>query len=134
MSKADLDRFVADLKRNTKLRDAVVKGAGGVQAAINVAKAHGYSITIDEARSYMRDQAANLSDKELDALAGGKGGVQDHPKPAPGAGGGAKPPTATTVTTQVQVENVVAVVSAAIDGSVTFGQVVTAVEGVIIVT
>jgi predicted ribosomally synthesized peptide with nif11-like leader len=84
MSKADLDRFVADLKTKKDLQAAVAKGAGGLQSALAVAKSHGYNITIDEARTYMREKAANLSDKELDMLAGGKGSSPaPKPKPAP---------------------------------------------------
>jgi predicted ribosomally synthesized peptide with nif11-like leader len=129
MSKADLDRFVADLKTNTKLRDAVVKGAGGVQAAINVAKSHGYNITLDEARGYMREQAANLSDKELDALAGGKGSSPaPKPKPAPSSG-----PSAVTTVMQpaMTVIDGMAVEVSAIQAS---GQVVVVAEGVVIAT
>jgi hypothetical protein len=109
------------------LRDAVVKGVGGVQSAINVAKAHGYNITLDEARTYMREQAANLSDKELDALAGGKGSSPaPKPKPAPG-------PTPGAVATAVEVTTVTAVIDGMgeVVGPV---QVVVVSQGVIVVT
>jgi hypothetical protein len=51
----------------------VKRGAGGLQSVVNVANQQGYQITIAEARQYIRNQAANLSDADLDALAGGKG-------------------------------------------------------------
>jgi len=108
MSKADLDRFVGDLKTKKDLQEAVAKGAGGLQSALAVAKAHGYSITIDEARSYMREKAASLSDKELDALAGGKGS-SPAPKPKPA-------PSGANITSTVNVQtttNVTTAVSAA---------------------
>ena len=82
MSKVDLDRFVADLKSNKDLQEAVAKGAGGLQAAVAVARSRGYNITVDEARQYLREKASNLSDKELDALAGGKGGSSPPPPPS----------------------------------------------------
>jgi len=108
MSKADLDRFVSDLKTKKDLQEAVAKGAGGLQSALAVAKANGYSITIDEARSYMREKAASLSDKELDALAGGKGS-SPAPKPKPA-------PSGANITSTVNVQtttNVTTAVSAA---------------------
>ena len=86
MSKADLDRFVADLKTNKDLQKAVAKGAGGLQAALAVAKAHGYNVTIDEARTYLRSKMANLSNNELDALAGGKGATNPFPQVFPKQG------------------------------------------------
>jgi predicted ribosomally synthesized peptide with nif11-like leader len=135
MSKADLDRFVADLKTKKDLQDAVAKGAGGLQSALAVAKSHGYNITIDEARSYMREKAASLSDKELDALAGGKG---SSPKPAP------KPaPAGANVTSNVNVQttvNVSTVVNAAeietvaVEAAAAATTVFVVAEGVIVAT
>jgi len=74
LSRTDLERFVADIKTNKDLQTAVAKGAGGLQSALAVAKANGYTISLDEARTYMRGQMSNLSDKQLDVLAGGKAG------------------------------------------------------------
>jgi predicted ribosomally synthesized peptide with nif11-like leader len=106
MSKADLDRFVADLKTKKDLQAAVAKGAGGLQSALAVAKSHGYNITIDEARTYMREKAANLSDKELDMLAGGKGS-SPAPKPKPAPAGGQNITSTVNVQTTTNVTTVV---------------------------
>jgi predicted ribosomally synthesized peptide with nif11-like leader len=73
MSQADVERFVRDIKTNTDLQQAIKAGAGGLQSVVNIANQRGYQITIGEARQYMRDKASNLTDAELDALAGGKG-------------------------------------------------------------
>jgi predicted ribosomally synthesized peptide with nif11-like leader len=73
MARADIERFIRDLKTNQDLQQAVAGGAGGLQSIVNIANQRGYPITIDEARQYIRDQGSTLTDAELDALAGGKG-------------------------------------------------------------
>ena len=74
MSQAEVDRFVADLKSNDDLRNEVTGAASGIGSVVEIAKGHGYDISVDEARSYIRDQASSdLSDEQLDAIAGGKG-------------------------------------------------------------
>ena len=75
MSQADVERFVADLKSNDELRDEVTGAAGGIGSIVEVAKDKGYDITVEEARDYIRSQASSeLSDEQLDQVAGGKGG------------------------------------------------------------
>ena len=82
MSQADVERFVADLKSNDELRDEVTGAAGGIGSIVEVAKDKGYDITVEEARDYIRSQASSeLSDEQLDQVAGGKGGA-DHGKVA----------------------------------------------------
>lgn len=74
MSKADVERFVNDLKSDPALLAQVKENAAGVGAVVEVARSRGYDITVDEARNYIRDQAGTqLSDSDLDAIAGGKG-------------------------------------------------------------
>jgi len=79
MSQADIQRFVSDLKENQALLDEVKSGAIGLEAVVELAQARGYDITVDEAKAYIRDQAnQELSDEQLDMVAGGKGHHHHH--------------------------------------------------------
>lgn len=83
MSIAELERFIADLQSRPALR----AGAGKAQAAqtreallehvVAFAAREGYAFTVDEARKHMKVQGAasggELSDAELDGMAGGQG-------------------------------------------------------------
>lgn len=80
MSKADIEKFVSDLKSNPDLLEEVKQSAGGLQSVVELAKGKGYDISLDEAKAYIQDKAgATLSDDQLDALAGGKQGYQPSP-------------------------------------------------------
>ena len=82
MSQADIQRFVSDLKGNPELLEGVKSGTVGLGAVVELAQAKGYDITVDEAKAYIRDQAKqDLSDDQLDAVAGGKG-PQEPPSPS----------------------------------------------------
>lgn len=73
MSKEDIDRFVADLKGNASLLDEAKGVPGGLAAMADFAKSKGYDVTVDEAKTYISEQAnRELNDAELDAVAGGK--------------------------------------------------------------
>ena len=75
MSQADIERFVADLKANPDLLAEVKKSAGGVASVVDIAKGKGYDVTLEEAKAYIQAQAeGELSDEQLDAIAGGIGG------------------------------------------------------------
>ena len=94
MSQADIERFTRDLQGDAKLREAVRTGAFGVASIVEIAKRHGYDVTVDEVRSHMRGRASqDLSDAQLEALAGGAG----------------DPPPTTVGQVVVLVESVVAV-------------------------
>ncbi len=74
MSKEDIDRFVADLKGNASLLDEAKAVSGGLAAMADFAQSKGYDISVDEAKTYISAKAnAELSDSQLDAVAGGKG-------------------------------------------------------------
>jgi len=74
MSTADIERFVADLKGNASLLDEAKGVSGGLAAMVTFADSKGYDITVDEAKAYVNTMtSSNLSDIELDAVAGGKG-------------------------------------------------------------
>jgi len=76
MSTVDIERFVSDLQANASLLDEAKGVSGGVAAMADFAKSKGYDVTADEAKAYISDKAnAELSDDQMDAVAGGKGGV-----------------------------------------------------------
>lgn len=75
MSRSEVERFIADLKSNDALRDEMSLNASGIGSVVTFAKDKGYDITTDEARTYLEEQMGRqLSDEELDAVAGGAGG------------------------------------------------------------
>ena len=79
MSKADVERFVADLKANPDLLAEVKESAAGVASVVEIATSKGYDITLDEAKAYIQGQTKEeLSDEQLDAIAGGKGHHHHH--------------------------------------------------------
>lgn len=74
MSQSEVERFVADLKSDESMRSELTGSASGVGSVVSFAKDKGYDITADEARDYIQGQSnRELSDDELDAVAGGKG-------------------------------------------------------------
>lgn len=74
MSSSEVERFVADLKSDEGLRSALSDHASGVGSVVSFANDKGYDISVDEANSYIQGQAgSDLSDAQLDAVAGGKG-------------------------------------------------------------
>ena len=84
MSQADIDRFTRDLQSNEALRDEVRGGASGVASIVEIAKRHGYDVTVDEVKSHIRGRASqDLSDQQLEALAGGAGAPRQGGDPPP---------------------------------------------------
>ena len=74
MSAADIDGFIADVKGNASLLNEGTAVAGGLEAMADFAQSKGYDISGDEAKTYSTDKGnAELSDSQLDAIAGGKG-------------------------------------------------------------
>lgn len=79
MSKQEIDRFVEDLKSDTDMRDALRDEASGVGSVTEFAKGRGYDISPDEVRAYLQEKTErDLSDEQLDAVAGGKGHHHHH--------------------------------------------------------
>lgn len=115
MSQADVERFVADLEANPDLLAEVTKNAGGIASIVEIATGKGYDVTLDEAKAYIQAQAkAELSDEQLDAIAGGKGDNRATHAIGPtvtevgvvmvvtvndGGGGGGNPPPASVIAT-----------------------------------
>jgi len=122
MSAADIERFVADLKGNASLLGEAKAAPGGLGAMVDLAKSKGYDITVDEAKSYIADKAnQELSDDQLDAVAGGKG----H------AVGPSTVQTTQTITTAETTAEVVTTTAEAVNTATTVAVVA---EGVIVLT
>jgi predicted ribosomally synthesized peptide with nif11-like leader len=82
MSVQDAERFAKDLKAKPQLLAELKKTAAGkgLAGVCQFAKQKGYTVTVDEAKQYIRGKAkGELNDQQLDRIAGGKG---------PGGGGG----------------------------------------------
>lgn len=72
MSKSEIERFIGDLKSDEALRTELSSKASGIGSVVEFANSKGYDISADEARDYLKEQTGQeLSDDELEALAGG---------------------------------------------------------------
>jgi predicted ribosomally synthesized peptide with nif11-like leader len=75
MSIAEVERFVNDLAKDPQLLGKVKPQATGLAAVVALGKQHGYGFSLDEAKSYIQSRSPReLTDKQLDAIAGGKHG------------------------------------------------------------
>ena len=71
MSEEQLSAFLEKVKADTSLQERV-KAAASPEAAIDIAKAAGFSITAEDIQS-LQSPTAELSDEELEGAAGGRG-------------------------------------------------------------
>jgi hypothetical protein len=104
MSLAECDRFSADLQSNAVLRAEVEKihsdkSQPALAGMVALAVSKGYSVTLAEAREYVKAKAAAagqvLSDADLDGVAAGSSalaGLAGPPGPVSGAGYTPPPP------------------------------------------
>ena len=69
MSEEQLNAFLEKVKGDTSLQDKL-KAASTPEAAIDIAKEAGFSITAEDIQS-MQSQSRELSDEELEGAAGG---------------------------------------------------------------
>ena len=123
MSTVDIERFVADLKGNAALLGEAKAAPGGLGAMVDLAKSKGYDITVDEAKSYIADKAnQELSDDQLDTVAGGKGHHVVGPSTVQ---------TTQTITTAQTTAEVVTTTAEAVNTATTVAVVA---EGVIVLT
>jgi predicted ribosomally synthesized peptide with nif11-like leader len=72
MSKAEVERFVSDLKADANLQSEVKAKATGIPSLIEVAKARGYEITKEDIRQYVHSQGQELTDEQLESTTGGR--------------------------------------------------------------
>ena len=70
MSKEQLLAFLEKVKADTSLQEKL-KAAASPEAAIEIAKEAGFSITSDDIQS-MQSEPVELSDEELEGAAGGR--------------------------------------------------------------
>jgi predicted ribosomally synthesized peptide with nif11-like leader len=70
MSKEATERFVTDAKTNRELQNAL-EGKVGIPALVEVANRHGYDVTEADVREYSAAHKAELTEKELEVVAGG---------------------------------------------------------------
>ena len=76
MSASEAERFANDLKAKPDMLDELKKSAGGLGLAgvVQFAKSKGYSIDVGDVKSYIEAKAnAELTDEQLERIAGGKG-------------------------------------------------------------
>ena len=75
MSK-EMERFVADVQKDEGLAKLVHEKAGNLKSLSAALKEHGYEATDDEIKAFVQAQAKKqnkeLSDEDLDAVAGGR--------------------------------------------------------------
>ena len=69
MSEEQLKAFLEKVKSDTELQEKL-KAAGSNEAALQIAKDAGFSITAEDIQS-MQSQSGEASDEELEAAAGG---------------------------------------------------------------
>lgn len=72
MSKADVERFVSDLKADANLQSEVKAKATGIPSLVEFAKGRGYAITAEDIRQHARSQGQELTDEQLESTAGGR--------------------------------------------------------------
>ena len=66
MSKADVERFVSDLKADANLQSEVKAKATGIPSLVEFAKGRGYEITAEDIRQHARSQGQELTDEQLE--------------------------------------------------------------------
>jgi predicted ribosomally synthesized peptide with nif11-like leader len=71
MSEEQLKAFLEAVKADAGLQEKL-KGAADVDAVVAIAKSVGYAISVDELK---KSQAAEISDEELEGVAGGGAGA-----------------------------------------------------------
>jgi predicted ribosomally synthesized peptide with nif11-like leader len=113
MSQSEVERFVADLKSDASLREDLQGSAAGVASVVEFAQSRGYDIGADEAKQYIQAQTSSeLSDSELDHVAGGKAQPPQVILAAtvsggPSSGSGSGPSSVIDIVSAVVVSNVV---------------------------
>jgi predicted ribosomally synthesized peptide with nif11-like leader len=71
VSKAEIERFVSDMKTNNKLREELKAAEIDEAGIVGFAKSKGYDISAEEVKSHLGVKMPHLSDEELDKVAGG---------------------------------------------------------------
>jgi predicted ribosomally synthesized peptide with nif11-like leader len=99
MSASEAERFVDDLKTSPDLLDELKKGTAGLglSGVVEFAKQKGYSMDVDDAKAYIETKARKeLTDEQLDRIAGGKDRFYINSGYGTGYGSGTPSPAATS--------------------------------------
>jgi predicted ribosomally synthesized peptide with nif11-like leader len=72
MSKPELDRFIGDAQTSTELQETLKGKSTDPAAIVTVARARGYDVTSEDVDAHVSAQKRQLSDQDLDAVAGGR--------------------------------------------------------------
>jgi predicted ribosomally synthesized peptide with nif11-like leader len=72
MAKGEVERFVRDIKTNTKLQAGVKAKASGLPSLLEAAKAEGYNITVEDVQVYARSQGKEVTEEQLKGVAAGR--------------------------------------------------------------
>lgn len=67
----EIERFLTDARGNAGLQTEIAQKSGDLDALIGLANARGYTITRPDADAYIAARKAELSDGDLDHVAGG---------------------------------------------------------------
>lgn len=71
MSKAEIERFVTDVRDDAKLQAALRGKSLDGPGLVAVARGHGYDVTAEDVEAHVRASSRELSEEELDGAAGG---------------------------------------------------------------
>lgn len=72
MSRAEIDRFVTDVRANRELLRELSDGIIGLGHFVDRAKQRGYRFSVEEAKDYIRERGGGaVSDAQLEAVVGG---------------------------------------------------------------
>ncbi len=72
MSKAEIDRFVGDVRSNREMLNELADGVIGLGHFVDRAKQAGYDFTVEEAKEYIRaNHKPDITDDELNQVVGG---------------------------------------------------------------
>ena len=75
MAYEQIEQFLAALQKDPQLIEKFQSGISGLDSVVEFAREMGFDISFDDAREFIREQAnVELSDEQLEAIAGGKGG------------------------------------------------------------
>lgn len=75
MAYEQIEQFLAALQKDPQLIEKFQSGISGLDSVVEFAREMGFEISLDDAREFIREQAnVELSDEQLEAIAGGKGG------------------------------------------------------------
>ena len=71
MSRAEIERFVADVKADPRLQADLKERGSGVASVVEIARSRGYEITTQDVRDHVRSQDRDITEEELDRVTAG---------------------------------------------------------------